>query len=161
PGRSRRRASGGTSRPPAAAPRGTWPRPRGGQPWYPRRAPRPRWYIRAVATTTTLVTGVDFVSIPTQDLGRAIEFYADVLALERWKVWGKSDADAMGAEFETGTVTVALVLGERIGIPFAPNSVPIALQVEDVESARAELESRGVEFSGDIIDSGVCFMAMF
>src|SRR5262249_47325604 len=107
------------------------------------------------------VTGVDFVCIPTQDLGSAIEFYADVLGLERSKVWGKSDDDAMGAEFETGTVTVALVLGERIGIPFAPNSVPIALQVEDVESARAELESRGVEFSGDIIDSGVCFMAMF
>jgi predicted enzyme related to lactoylglutathione lyase len=114
-----------------------------------------------VPTTTSLVTGVDFVSLPSQDLGRAIEFYADVLGLERSKVWGKSDEDALGAEFETGTVTIALVLGERIGIAFQPNSVPVALQVEDVEAARAELESRGVEFSGDIIDSGVCFMAMF
>jgi predicted enzyme related to lactoylglutathione lyase len=114
-----------------------------------------------MTTTTSLVTGVDFVSLPTRDLGRGIEFYADVLGLERSKVWGKSDADAMGAEFETGTVTIALVLGERIGIAFQPNSVPIALQVEDVEASRAELESKGVEFSGDIIDSGVCFMAMF
>jgi predicted enzyme related to lactoylglutathione lyase len=114
-----------------------------------------------VATTTSLVTGVDFVTLPTQDLGRAIEFYADVLGLERSKVWGKSDAEAMGAEFETGTVTIAVALPERIGIPFQPNSVPIALQVEDVEAARAELESKGVEFSADIIDSGVCFMAMF
>jgi predicted enzyme related to lactoylglutathione lyase len=114
-----------------------------------------------VPTTTSLVTGVDFVSLPSQDLGRAIAFYADVLGLERSKVWGKSDEDALGAEFETGTVTIALVLGERIGIAFQPNSVPVALQVEDVEAARAELESRGVEFSGDIIDSGVCFMAMF
>ncbi|HEY7257173.1 MAG TPA: VOC family protein [Solirubrobacterales bacterium] len=114
-----------------------------------------------MTTTTSLVTGVDFVSLPTRDLGRGIEFYADVLGLERSKVWGKSDADAMGAEFETGTVTIALVLGERIGIAFQPNSVPIALQVEDVEASRAELESKGVEFSDDIIDSGVCFMAMF
>ena len=114
-----------------------------------------------MTTTTSLVTGVDFVTLPTQDLGRAIEFYADVLGLERSKVWGKSDAEAMGAEFETGTVTIAVALGERIGISFQANSVPIALHVEDVEEARAALESKGVEFSGDIIDSGVCFMAMF
>jgi predicted enzyme related to lactoylglutathione lyase len=114
-----------------------------------------------MTTTSSLVTGVDFVTLPTEDLGRAIEFYADVLGLERSKVWGKSDAEAMGAEFETGTVTIAVAIGERIGIPFQANSVPIALHVEDVEEARAELESKGVEFSGDIIDSGVCFMAMF
>ena len=39
--------------------------------------------------------------------------------------------------------------------------MPIAFHVEDVEAARAELESKGVEFAGDIIDSGVCFMAIF
>src|SRR6185437_4278461 len=101
-------------------------------PWCRRRAPRKRCYIRAVSTTTSLVTGVDFVTLPSQDLGRAIEFYADVLGLERSKVWGKNDAEAMGAEFETGTVTIALALGERIGIPFQPNTVPVALHVEDV-----------------------------
>ena len=120
-----------------------------------------RCYIRAVTTTTQLVTGVDFVSLPTEDLERSIAFYADVLGLERSKVWGKNDAEALGAEFETGTVTLALVLGGRLGIPFQENRVPLAFQVEDVEAARAELESKGVEFSGDIIDSGVCFMANF
>jgi predicted enzyme related to lactoylglutathione lyase len=114
-----------------------------------------------VTTTTQLVTGVDFVSLPTEDLERSIAFYADVLGLERSKVWGKNDAEALGAEFETGTVTLALVLGGRLGIPFQENRVPLALHVEDVEVARAELESKGVEFSGDIIDSGVCFMANF
>ena len=39
--------------------------------------------------------------------------------------------------------------------------MPLAFHVEDVEAARAELESKGVEFLGDIIDSGVCFMANF
>ena len=114
-----------------------------------------------MTTTTQLVTGVDFVSLPTEDLERSIAFYADVLGLERSKVWGKSDAEALGAEFETGTVTLALVLGERLGIEFQENRVPVAFHVEDVEAARAELESKGVEFSGDIIDSGVCFMANF
>jgi predicted enzyme related to lactoylglutathione lyase len=114
-----------------------------------------------VTTTTQLVTGVDFVSLPTEDLERSIAFYADVLGLERSKVWGKNDAEALGAEFETGTVTLALVVGGRLGIPFQENRVPLAFQVEDVEAARAELESKGVEFSGDIIDSGVCFMANF
>jgi predicted enzyme related to lactoylglutathione lyase len=114
-----------------------------------------------VSTTASLVTGVDFVSLPTEDLGRAIEFYADVLGLERSKVWGKNDAEAMGAEFETGTVTIALFLGERIGIPFQANTVPVAFHVEDVEAARAELESKGIEFLGDTIDTGVCFMANF
>jgi predicted enzyme related to lactoylglutathione lyase len=38
---------------------------------------------------------------------------------------------------------------------------PIAFHVEDVSAARSELEARGVEFHGDIIDSGVCHMAIF
>jgi predicted enzyme related to lactoylglutathione lyase len=114
-----------------------------------------------MATETRLVTGVDFVSLPTEDLGRSISFYADVLGLERSKVWGKSDEEALGAEFETGTVTLALVLGERLGIEFQENRVPLALHVDDVEAARSELETKGVEFFGDIIDSGVCFMAQF
>ena len=67
----------------------------------------------------------------------------------------------MGAEFETGSMTIALIAPELIGIPFAANCVPIALRVDDVEAARAALESRGVEFLGDIIDSGVCQMANF
>jgi predicted enzyme related to lactoylglutathione lyase len=115
----------------------------------------------AVTTTTHLVTGVDFVSVPTEDIQAAIEFYAEVLGLERGKLWGKDGEEPLGAEFETGTVTIAVVAGARIGIPFEANRVPIALHVEDVEAARAELESKGVEFLGDIIDSGVCHMANF
>ncbi len=42
-----------------------------------------------------------------------------------------------------------------------PTKVPIALRVDDVEAARAELEEKGVEFAGDTIDSGVCLQAIF
>jgi predicted lactoylglutathione lyase len=39
--------------------------------------------------------------------------------------------------------------------------VPIALHVDDVATVRAELETRGVTFLGDTIDSGVCHQALF
>ena len=66
------------------------------------------------------------------------------------------------AEFETGTVTLSVVDPVRMGIgDFKPNANHIALQVDDVAAARATLEARGVEFMGDILDTGVCHMAFF
>ena len=109
----------------------------------------------------TLVTGVDFVSVPTTDLERSMAFYGDVLGLERSTVWQQPGKDPVGAEFENGTVTIALLACERLGIEFQPHKVPIALRVDDVAAARAELEAHGVKFNGDIIDSGVCHQAIF
>jgi catechol 2,3-dioxygenase-like lactoylglutathione lyase family enzyme len=106
-----------------------------------------------------LVTGVDFVCVSTQDLGAAREWYENVLGLERSKVWRESDP--MGAEFETGSLTIALLDSEKLGMEFRPNNHPIALHVDDVEAARAELASRGIEFNVDTVDSGVCHMAYF
>ena len=109
----------------------------------------------------TLVTGVDFVSVPTTDLQRAMNFYGEVLGLPRSSVWQRPGHEPVGAEFETGTVTLALMACEPLGIEFQPTKVPIALRVDDVAAARAELEARGVKFNGDIIDSGVCHQAIF
>jgi predicted enzyme related to lactoylglutathione lyase len=111
-----------------------------------------------MSTKAALVTGVDFVSVPTRDLARARDFYENVLGLEASKLWGENP---VGAEFETGTVTLALMDCAALGIPFRPTAVPIAFQVADVAAARAELESRGVKFQGEIIDSGVCHQAIF
>jgi hypothetical protein len=64
------------------------------------------------------------------------------------------------AEFETGTVTLSVVNPEKMGIgDFTSNRNHLALQVEDVEAARATLEERGVTFMGDTFDTGVCHMA--
>jgi predicted enzyme related to lactoylglutathione lyase len=114
-----------------------------------------------MAASTTIVTGVDFVSVPTRDLSAAAEFYGDVLGLERSSTWQRPGEEPLGIEFETGTVTIALIACEKLGIEFTPNKVPIALQVADVEAARAQLESHGVSFKGDTIDSGVCHQALF
>jgi len=66
------------------------------------------------------------------------------------------------AEFETGTVTLSVYDPERMGIgEFKANANAISLHVEDVADARATLEARGVTFLGDIIDTGVCHMAIF
>jgi len=114
-----------------------------------------------MSTATKIVTGVDYVGIPSNDLDTARAFYENVLGLEPSSVWQQGDRPAVGAEFETGTVTIALINCPGLGIPFGANPAPLALQVEDVAQARAELESRGVTFLGDDIDSGVCHMANF
>lgn len=113
------------------------------------------------ASATTPVTGVDFVNIPTTDLDRARRFYGEVLGLEASAVYQRGDAPAMGAEFETGTVTLAVVDVQAIGREFRANSVPIAFRVDDVAAARAALEARGVGFAADTLDTGVCHMAFF
>ena len=58
-------------------------------------------------------------------------------------------------EFETGNLTIAVMQSDAFGLEFKPHTHPIALHVDDFEAARAELESRGVEFKGETIDSGV------
>jgi len=107
--------------------------------------------------TAVSVTGVDFIALPTQDYDRASEFYGGVLGLPLSKRWG----DMPAGEFETGTLTLALMQSDAFGIEFQPHSHPVALHVDDVHAARAELEAKGVEFVMDTIDSGVCYMAHF
>jgi predicted enzyme related to lactoylglutathione lyase len=64
-------------------------------------------------------------------------------------------------EFDAGPLTIAVMQSDAFGMKFAPHSHPIALQVEDFDTARAELESRGVKFVSETIDSGFCKQAFF
>jgi len=103
------------------------------------------------------ITGVDFIAVPTQDFEKADEFYGEVLGLERSKQWG----DMPAREYETGSLTIAVMQSDAFGMEFKPHSHPVALHVDDVHAARKELEDKGVEFRSDTIDSGVCHMAPF
>jgi predicted enzyme related to lactoylglutathione lyase len=105
----------------------------------------------------TLVTGTDFVCIATRDYDTAAEFYGDVLGLAFAKRWGSMPA----GEFETGSLTIALMQSDAFGIEFQPNNHPIALRVDDVAAARGALEAKGVAFAAETMDSGVCHMAHF
>jgi len=110
-----------------------------------------------MSTSTSPVTGVDFLTVPTRDLQEAMRFYGETLGLER-SVYSEERAYS---EFETGPLTLSVIEPERFGMPYAPNANPLALNVDDVAQARAELEGRGVEFRGDTLDTGVCHMALF
>lgn len=110
-----------------------------------------------MTTQTPLVTGTDFITIATRDYDAAAEFYGEVLGLPFAKRWGQMPA----GEFETGNLTIAVMQSDAFGVEFRANNHPIALHVDDVAVARAELESRGVRFKGEILDSGVCHQAFF
>jgi catechol 2,3-dioxygenase-like lactoylglutathione lyase family enzyme len=107
--------------------------------------------------SNSTVTGVDFIAIPTRDFEKADEFYGNVLGLTRSKRWGNKPA----GEFETGSLTIAVMQSDAFGLEFQPHTHPVALHVDDVHAARAELEGKGVTFAADTIDSGVCYMAPF
>lgn len=110
-----------------------------------------------MTTESQLVTGVDFVGMPTQDLDAAVEFYGTTIGLSR-SVYNK---ERNYAEFETGNVTLGIFHPEKMGMEHQPNPNAIALHVDDVDAARSTLEERGVSFQGDILDTGVCHMAFF
>jgi predicted enzyme related to lactoylglutathione lyase len=104
-----------------------------------------------------LVTHTDFVTVFVSDYARAAEFYGGVLGLPHSTDYGRMP----GGEFETGNLTLQLFEASAIGIEFERSTHPIALRVDDVAAAREQLEGQGVEFQGEIIDSGVCHMAPF
>ncbi len=101
-----------------------------------------------------MISGLDFVAIPTQDPERARSFYVETLGLRpdpqsRFEVWA-------------GETCFGIWEPARVGMTFAPqkNGHP-ALHVEDVATVRAALEANGVVFAGETIDTGVCHMALF
>ncbi|MDQ3758581.1 MAG: VOC family protein [Actinomycetota bacterium] len=105
----------------------------------------------------TLVQGVDFICVPTRDFAKAKVFYESVLGLEMSKQWG----DMPAGEFETGSLTIAVMQADAFQIEFAPHRFPISFRVDDVAARKEELEAQGVEFHTDVIDSGVCHQAIF
>jgi predicted enzyme related to lactoylglutathione lyase len=104
-----------------------------------------------------LVSGVDFVAVPADDLAASVEFYGTTLGLRRSVYMPERHF----AEFETGNLTLSVIDAEAMGVPHCVNKNSIALHVDDVEAARATLEARGVSFQGDTFDTSVCHMAFF
>ena len=103
------------------------------------------------------VRGVDFVGVPTHDLEAASVFYRDTLGLPR----SVYIPERHFSEYETGNLTLSVYDAEKMGMQHNRNPNPIALHVDDVAAVRQELEARGVEFHGEILDTGVCHMAFF
>jgi catechol 2,3-dioxygenase-like lactoylglutathione lyase family enzyme len=101
-----------------------------------------------------MIKSLDFVGIPSQDSERSRRFYVETLGL-------RPDEKAR-FEFWAGDTCFAIWEPGRLGREFAPqkNAHP-ALHVDDVAAAREGLEAKGVEFTGEVFDTGVCHMAFF
>ena len=96
---------------------------------------------------------MDFISIPTRNVARAVAWYREVLGLP--------ESDVTEGELEAPNVTLSFWEPEREELPFVANEAGFALRVADVAAARAELEAKGVEFITETWDSGVCHFASF
>src|SRR5664279_3588307 len=110
-----------------------------------------------MSATEQMISGVDFISIPTHDLQSSVEFYGSTLGL-RMSV---HRPERHFAEFETGNLTINVMDFEKAGLPHHQSQNAIALHVGDVAAARDALSGRGVGFMGDTFDTGVCHMAFF
>ncbi len=95
------------------------------------------------------VEQVDFVSVPTRDVARAVAFYRDVLGLP--------ESEYAEGEVEAPNVTFGFWNPEAEGEPFVPNAAGVALRVADVHDAVEEARAAGAEVVG-IEDTGVCHM---
>jgi catechol 2,3-dioxygenase-like lactoylglutathione lyase family enzyme len=104
-----------------------------------------------------MITGTDFLVMHTKDFDTAVEFYGTTLGLPLSARYG----DMPGVEFETGNLTIAVMQSDAFGMEYQTTTNPLALRVDDVHAAKAELEAKGVEFAPQTIDSGVCHMAFF
>ena len=104
------------------------------------------------------VERTDFVSVPVTDMARSRRFYGETLGLSP-----VGDPEGAWPEYQLGeNLSLYLIDPTNIGQEFtAPHSSSIALRVPDVAEARAALEAKGVEFHGDVLDTGVCHMAFF
>ena len=109
-----------------------------------------------MSEAASIVSGTDFVALPTRDWEASKKFYTEVMGLECTFQWGEMPA----GEFETGNLTLAVMQSDAFGFEFQAHSAPVAFRVDDYDAARTELESRGITLS-DTIDSGVCKQAYF
>jgi predicted enzyme related to lactoylglutathione lyase len=103
-----------------------------------------------------IVERTDFISVPVTDLERSTTFYGKTLGLPQI-------GHGTWPEFQLGeNVSLYLLDPTNIGQEFqGPHTSSFALRVSDVEAAKTELESKGVQFGGEIFDTGVCHMAFF
>jgi predicted enzyme related to lactoylglutathione lyase len=111
----------------------------------------------APRATSEFIRAVDFVGIPTHDVPAAAVFYGEILGLPRSVYMPERHY----SEFETGNLTLSVYDPEKMGMQHERNPNVIALHVDDVAATRKLLEGRGVKFHGDILDTGVCHMAIF
>ncbi len=100
------------------------------------------------------IRGTDFVVYQVSDIARAAAFYRETLGLPQ----EVCSEEYQWAEFNCGNVTLSLHGGQKI--PEWTAGGRIALAVDDVFAACAELKSKGVRFETEPTDYSVCRAAV-
>jgi CreA protein len=81
---------------------------------------------------------IDSVTFPVKDFAKSAKWYAETLGLP--EIWRMDDQKGVG--FGVGDNSATINLMQEPGPP------RLIIQVEQVEDARRELESKGVRFEG-------------
>src|SRR5688572_23912074 len=103
------------------------------------------------------VTEIAFSCYPVTDMARARKFYEGVLGLKPTMVVGEPGG-MQWTEYEIGPGALALGAGAPDWKPTA-TGCSVGLEMEDFDTAIAELKANGVKFKMDPFSSPVCRMA--
>ena len=106
-----------------------------------------------MSTSTSIVTGVDFVSIPTSDFDAAVDFYGNVLGLENSSTWQRPGQEAVGAEF--ARLTMGPPEAEETGVGPAVTDA----QASRVRSLVEEASGEGAELIRSHDEPGSDYLA--
>jgi predicted enzyme related to lactoylglutathione lyase len=103
------------------------------------------------------VIEIAFSCYPVTDLKRAKQFYENTLGLKQTTIWG--DDNQAWIEYDIGPSTLAITNYPSEWKP-SPDGGGVALEVENFDTAIAELKRGGAKFRVEPMESPVCHMAV-
>jgi len=103
------------------------------------------------------VIEIAFSCYPVTDLKRAKQFYENTLGLKQTTIWG--DENQAWIEYDIGPPTLAITNYPSEWKP-SPDGGGVALEVENFDTAIAELKKADAKFRVEPMESPVCHMAV-
>ena len=103
------------------------------------------------------VIEIAFSCYPVTDLKRAKQFYENTLGLKQTTIWG--DENQAWIEYDIGPSTLAITNFPSEWKP-SPDGGGVALEVDNFDTAIAELKKAGAKFRVEPTESPVCHMAV-
>ena len=103
------------------------------------------------------VTEIAFSCYPVTDMARARKFYEEILHLKPTMTVGEAGG-MQWTEYEIGSGTLSLGCGAPDWHPRS-DGCSVGLEMQDFDSAIAELKSKGVKFKMEPFPTPVCKMA--
>ncbi len=102
-----------------------------------------------------MIKEVAFVAVAVSDFERARKFYEETLELKP----GLVPEGMPWVEYEVGAVTIGV--GQHPAWQPSRDGTTIAFEVDNIETAIAKLQERGVTFDMEKTETPVCWMAQF